>query len=319
MKPQTGLWLNTPPAIFPPILGLFGLGLDWRRAPSVFAIPDSLGEAILGAVSLLFLFALVAYLAKIARRPGALIDDLRIMPGRAGVANLSMAAMLLAAALTPYGTGLAQAVLGVAMAAHFLGAGIVLAVLWRAPYPQRRVSPVWHLTFVGMIVGPVAGVGLGWSVFSQVVLFASIAAAITIWGASLSGPLRAPVPAPLRPPLAIHLSPAALIGIVAAQLGYDTLALAAGWLSIAILALLLVRLRYLTAAGFSPLWGAFTFPLAAFANLMLLLTPAHGALFRVLAGGALIVASISIPIIALTILKMWASGPLAVKTNASHV
>ena len=191
------------------------------------------------------------------------------------------------------------------------------------------MTPVWHLTFVGFIVGPVAGVALGWVGLSEFILILSIAAAIAIWGGLVVGMVRAPVPAPLlarplfavggRTTLAIHLSPAALLGIVSALLGHGQMALGFGWLSIAILALLLVRLPYILEAGFSPFWGAFTFPLAAFSNLMLILAQDGNVLFRVLGGAALVAATIIVPMIAFKVLKMWSSGPLAVKTNASKV
>ncbi len=320
MQTRPGLWQQTPPAIFPPILGLFGLGLGWRRAAGAFSVPPALGELLLGAVSLLFVFALVAYLAKVLRRPGTLVEDLSILPGRAGVSTATMAMMLFAAALVPYSAALAKAVLIAALAGHALVIVIVIAVLARAPAEQRRATPVWHLTFVGPIVAPVAGAVLGWTALSQAILAVSILVAGFIWGASLLQLARgARVPPPLRPTLAIHLSPAALLGIVSVLLGYDDLALAFGWLSIVILAVLLVRVRALTEAGFSPFWGAFTFPLAAFANLMLLLAGSHGGLYRTLGGLALVGASIAIPIIAFKVLKMWSSGPLAVKTNAARV
>ena len=319
MKNNTGLWRQTPPAIFPPILGLFGVGLAWRRAVPEFSVPPFLGELILGAVSLLFIFALTAYLGKVVRRPGALVDDLRILPGRAGLSTATMAGMLFAAVLVPYSPGFARLVLGLSLAAHLAIATIAVFVLWGAPLAQRRMTPVWHLTFVGFIVGPVAGVALGWVGLSEFILILSIAAAIAIWGGLVVGMVRAPVPAPLRPTLAIHLSPAALLGIVSALLGHGQMALGFGWLSIAILALLLVRLPYILEAGFSPFWGAFTFPLAAFSNLMLILAQDGNVLFRVLGGAALVAATIIVPMIAFKVLKMWSSGPLAVKTNASKV
>ena len=77
---------RTPPAIFPPVFGLFGLGLAWRRAGDTFQMPAALGEMILGAVTLLFVFCALAYGIKVARRPGVIPEDLRVLPGRAGLA-----------------------------------------------------------------------------------------------------------------------------------------------------------------------------------------------------------------------------------------
>ena len=96
-----GLWCATPPVIFPSILGLFALGLGWRQAlaGSAFA---GLAETLLGAVTLLYLFAATAYVAKPLRRPGVLAEEVRVLPGRAGLATAVMSMMLLSAVLVPY-------------------------------------------------------------------------------------------------------------------------------------------------------------------------------------------------------------------------
>jgi hypothetical protein len=80
-----GLWRRMPPAVFPPVFGLIGLGLAWRRAEGSFALPDAgrgAAEMLLGAASLLFAFALVAWASKPLRRPGVLADEL-LHPARA--------------------------------------------------------------------------------------------------------------------------------------------------------------------------------------------------------------------------------------------
>ncbi|MBD3803999.1 MAG: tellurium resistance protein, partial [Thioclava sp.] len=60
MTPK-GLFRRTPPAMFPPVLGLMGLGIAWRRGVREFALPPDLAELFLGAVTLLALFTLLAY------------------------------------------------------------------------------------------------------------------------------------------------------------------------------------------------------------------------------------------------------------------
>ncbi len=317
--PRRGLWRNTPPALFPPVLGLLGLGHGWRRAVEVFSFPAGPVELFLGAVSLLFLFLLVAYGAKVIRRPKVVAEDMRILPGRAGLATIGMAMMLLAVVALPYSRPLAAAILALAVLVHGAVIVVALKVLWRAPLPQRRMTPVWHLIFVGLIVAPIAGIPLGWGAFSEWVLILTTAAAITIWAGSAVELARAPVPAPLRPTLAIHLSPACLIGMNLYLAGAVQASLWVGYAAIAGAGVLLARARWLTAAGFSPLWGAFTFPLAAFAVHMLMLAASYGGAFRLIGGAALIGGTLLIPPIAWRVLKMWGSGMLAVRTNAASV
>lgn len=318
-KPNsTGLWRKTPPAIFPPILGMFALGLAWRRAGDMFFVPSGVGEAILGGVSLLFLLAVIAYLAKFIRRPTTLTDDLRILPGRAGVSAASVGAMLFAATLLDYSGCAAWVVVVLALIVHGVIASLVVFLLSSAPLEQRRITPVWHLTFVGFIVAPLAAIPLGAVQLSELILFITMPLSLVIWGSHVYLMSKRAVPPPLRPILAIHLAPICLFGIVSTMLGYATLGTGFGWLAIGLMSVAILRIPYLTAAGFSPLWGAFTFPMSAFANLMLILAPTGGP-FYIIGGLALIGATLAVPMIAYKIMQLWASGELAVKTNASAV
>ncbi|MCB2159239.1 MAG: tellurium resistance protein, partial [Rhodobacteraceae bacterium] len=151
-----GLWRRTPPAIFPSILGLFGLGLAWRRASVRLDLPSEVGEVILGAVTGLFAFAVLAYAVKLIRRPAVLAEDLAILPGRAGGAAMCLSVYLAAATLWPYLPGVAYAVFMAGLAWHGLFVVVLITVFLRGPAAQRRVTPVWHLSFVGFIVAAMA-------------------------------------------------------------------------------------------------------------------------------------------------------------------
>ncbi|MFT3690082.1 tellurium resistance protein [Paenirhodobacter sp.] len=308
MKPTPrGLWRRTPPAIFPPTLGLLALGLGWRRAMPVFGLPQGLAEAVLGAVTLLALFALLAYAAKILRRPAAALEDLRILPGRAGLSAAVLCLYLIALALAPYGAG--RAVFWAGVCAHLALTAAMAFLLATGPAEQRRVTPVWHLTFTGWIVAALAAQGLG--LWALPLFWVGLVAAGMVWALSLAQFLRESVPAPLRPLLAIHLAPAAVLGTVAQGLGAAGAVQTFALLSAFGLAVLLLGARWLLAARFTPLWGAFSFPLAATAGFWI----AHG---WTIAGGLLLVAATgAILPLALRIYRMWADGQLAVKTNAA--
>lgn len=311
--PKPALFRGTPPALFPPILGLFGLGLGWRAGAGDFALPPGLGEAILGAVSALYLFALAAYLRKLVARPAVLAEDLRILPGRAGLGAMVLCLYLLAAAWLPYGAGLARGVLWLGLLAHVALLAVLVRVLLSGPPEQRRVTPVWHLNFVGFILAAGPALALGMAGLAQTILWCALALALLIWGESARQFLRASVPAPLRPLLAIHLAPLAVIGTVAAGAGHDGLAAGLAVAAGAVLTVLALALRWLMAAGFSPFWGAFTFPLAATAGLWLSL----GGVWRVPGGLALVAATLFIPWVAGRVLQLWAKGQLGPKTNAA--
>ena len=318
-QPRAGFGAHTPPAIFPPMFGLFGLGLAWRRAELVFNLPHGIADLILGAVTVLFLFAFVSYAAKVLRRPGVVVEDLRVLPGRAGIAAMILSVYLLAAVLVPMAPGIAHVLYWVGLAMHVVLVGLMARLLLTGPAEQRAVTPVFHLHFVGFIVSPLAGVPLGYVTFSTVILYASIVIAGLIWAFSLSQFLRQDVPPPLRPLLAIHLAPACLLGTVAGILGLWNITAVLFFVASGLLILMVSKARYITAAGFSPMWGAFTFPLAAYAGVALLVASSgHGEIFRVIGGVMLVVATLVVPVIAVKILQAWAKGGLAVKTNAAR-
>lgn len=308
-----GIWRRTPPAVFPPIMGLFGLGLAWRNGARSFGLPEGIAEAILGAVTALYLFCLLAYVAKFARRPAVISEDLRVLPGRAGIAAMVLCLYLAVAAALPYAPEAARALLWGSMAVHVAVLAVVIWVFASGPAEQRRVTPVWHLNFVGFIFAGLTAPALGETALAFAILAGTGLFAALIWAIGVDQLRAAPLPAPLRPLLAIHLAPASMLGIVALGLGLEILAQIFALIAAATLAALLVAARWLTAAGFSPLWGAFTFPLAATASLWLAL----GGIWSAPGGVALAAATLFLPWIAARVLQLWAKGVLAAKTNAA--
>ena len=311
-------WRKTPPALFPPVLGLFGLATAWLRTPDAFGAPAGFGQLLSGAMVLIYLFTAGHYIAKVAARPGVVAEDLKTLPGRAGLAALTMSGMLFALALVPYAPLLARVALVLAILGHVAVLALVIRNLVTGPAEGRKVTPVFHLTFVGLIVSPIPALQLGWHGYASAIFWLTLAAALVIWALSALQFARETPPAPLRPLLAIHLAPAALLGTVAMLLGYAGLGLAFGAVAIVLLAALLAGGRWITEAGFSPFWGAFTFPLASFASLMMILAGAgYGGVFKILGGLALVAATFLIPWIAVKVGQMWLKGGLAVKTNAA--
>lgn len=316
--PAARLWGQTPPAIFPPLMGLWGVGLGWRALAQGQGALAGLAEAFLGAVAALALFSTIAWLSKPARRPAALIEDLRPLPGRAGVAAAVLGVMLAGAALVPYAPGLASGmVLGAAVLLAALGV-LVARLILTGPAEGRTVTPVMHLVFVGYILAPLSLVPLGLTDLARGILLVTIPVAMAIWGLSLRQLVMRIPPAPLRPLLAIHLAPASLFATVAAALEMSGLAMIFAGLALAILATLLVSARWLLAAGITPMWGALTFPAAACA------TALHAVFGGTAAGltvSALLLlgASALTLFVALRVFQGWARGTLAAQTNAARV
>ncbi|MDO5604431.1 MAG: tellurium resistance protein [Paracoccus sp. (in: a-proteobacteria)] len=313
-----GLWRRVPPAVFPPLLGLLGLAMAWRLAIVHFALPPGLSGMLDGIAVALFVFALTAYGVKLARRPAVLFDELRILPGRAGVGAGVVGIYMLAAVLSAYAPWLGRVVLVAGLGTHLAMLTVLLAVFRAGPPEVRTVTPAWHLNWVGFIVAARAAPLLGWEGLANVLLWPMLAMACFVWFVSARQFIAGPPPPPLRPMLAIHLAPMALCSSVALLTGHLTLGLIGAGAAALLLAALLVGGRWLTVAGPSPLWGAFTFPLAATAGLFWLLhdlIPSEP--LRLGAGLVLILATMIVPPIAFMILRDWARGRLAVKTNAA--
>lgn len=307
------LFARMPPAVFPSILGLLGLGLALRRGLSAFGLDAAPADFLLGMASLLWAFATLAYLAKFARRAGVLAEDLRVLPGRNGLAAATMGAMAVAAALVPVAPTAAAVLLVAALSFHLALAVTASLMACRLPAASRPVDPGWHLMFVGFILGGIAASALGWSALATWLLWVTIPVAVLIWAASALQLRKMAPPAPLRPLLAIHLSPAALFATVAALLGHQTLATVFLVLGGLILVALFASQRWITAAGFSPLWGAFTFPFAAYGAALFANGYAWAGLVVLVAGAA------AIPVILWKTLTLWAAGSLSAKTNAAEV
>ena len=216
--------------------------------------------------------------------------------------------------LLPYAPKLAFAVVLCGLALHLVLALALLWVMARGPKEARGVNPSWHLSFVGFIVAAPVLVRLGQAGLAEAILVVTGLAAVAIWGLSLVQLLRRIPPAPLRPMLAIHLAPAALISVTAGLLGQSLLATGMAGFGAVILLALLASARWLTAAGVTPLWGAFTFPLSAFALALWDL----GGLWQQAGAVVLLAACLLVPWVAWNVLKLWPGGRLAAKTNAAE-
>lgn len=310
---ERGFLRRVPPAIFAPVMGLTGLGLAWERGLQAAGLPVGLAEAFQGGVLLVFAFCALAYLGKIVQRPSVVIDDLKILPGRAGLAAFSLTISLAAAVLVPFAPRLSFGLAALGLATQVLLVLSVARLILTGPPEGRVVTPVFHLVFVGFIIGPLAWIPLGQTGLAAGIWLAALPVAVAVWGISLRDLIRRVPPAPLRPLLAVHLAPASLFSLVASLLGWTMAATVFALLALGILAALLISARWITEAGFSALWGAFTFPSAAIANAVLALGwDVAGLVLTVLAS------AIILPI-AVKILQAWAKGGLAVQTNAASV
>lgn len=313
-----GGWRRMPVAVFPVALGIAGLGQAVVQAARVLPLPPEAGWAILALGGLLLAVAALAYARKLAARPGAILADLAPLPSRGAPSAGAMTLAVCATALVPAAPQLAAGLLALALLLQAGIAVLVALILWRDRAAGPPVTPVLMLPFVGQIAAAPGLAALGAPGAAAAVLLLSAPVALLILVLSLLRLRAAPPPPPGRPGFVILVTPFALLGIGASALGAELLASLLFLVALVALALLLVRIRWLTAGGWNPGWAAFTFPVASLAALAF---REEVALAGVGAGWVgLLLLLVLVPVVgvvAARTLSAWADGRLARMTGAA--
>jgi len=317
MLTKQHLWRRTPPAIFPVALGFMGLALAWRNAAGVLPIPEEIGDLMLGLSTAFFLFFAASYIAKVLVRPSVVLEDLKVPPARAGVAAFPMSIMLLAAALLPLGVSVPQ-VWWTGVVFYYIATGLVAWSIITGPPEARMFSPFQYLAFVGPVVGPIAGIPLGYVTASYWLTLAALIPYVFITVGYFAKLLRVRPPVQLRPSLVIVLAPTGLFALSFGQLGVGWAFDLFYWAAMGIAGILLFFALWLTKGGWTPIWGSFTFPTAVFLNLQIYaLSQGMGVIaMTTLVAGMLIGTPLILYIIWMTA-KLWIRGDLAKNTGAA--
>ncbi len=317
MSKSIPLWRQTPPAIFPVSLGLLVLGLALRNAADVIPVPEVIGDLLLGFGCAFYLYFLALYLVKLMARPAVMLEEMHSPLARAGIAAAAMSMMLLAAALLPLGVSVPQ-VWWTGVVLQILASAMGFYAIVTDPPEKRHFTPFQYLTFVGPVIGPVAGIPLGYIWQSIALTFLALVPYVVITAGCLLALIRARPPVAMRPPLAIFLAPICLFAQSFGLLGvgwafwlFYSLACAVGFCLLAVS-------FWLAKGGWTPLWGAFTFPVATFVQVQIMAVSKGAGLpatIGVYAG--LAVGTPLILYIAYRSIMSWVSGELAEKTNAA--
>lgn len=317
MPSKTSLWRSTPPAIFPVALGFLGLGMILRKSAAILPVPTLIGDLVMGVSTAFFGFFLLSYLAKFLARPGALLEDMKSPPGRAGISAIGMALMLLSAMLLNLGWAVPW-IWWAGVVVQTAVMGLVLVLMSRDAPSARGFNPFQYLTFVGLIVAPIGGVSLGYAQLSFWLAMVSLVGFVIIsigYGAKL---VRVRPVQPLRPSLVIVLSPLSLFALMYLQMHMQPLGQVFFWASWIAAIVFIVLTPWLTRGGFTPIWGAFTFPVAAFTSLQI--TAVILGMGQVALAGAVLGLVVATPLILYVVYKSskaWSRGDLAKKTGAS--
>lgn len=313
-------WRRTPPALFPCLLGFIGLGLAWRRAAEVWPVPPLIGEALLLVSCLLFMATGTCYHMKLCLRPSVIFEDLKVGPARGAVSAGSMCLMLYAAAMAPYFRELAQIFWWLAVLQHAGYMVCVTLALARSDTQLSDVNPTIILPYVGYILASVAGPALGYATLSGFLLMATIPGCIFIIILSLVNLKRHGVNKALRPSYFIILAPFSIYSVGAYNIWPDSSYVIFWFLALFAGLCLFPFLRWFFAGGWTPAWGAFTFPLSAFATVMLTgVQSDFGPMVEIISALSLGLASLVVPYVVWKTYRFWMIGKLAQATGASVV
>ncbi len=318
MHVERPLWRRTPPAVFPICLALLGLGLGWRNASEVLPLAHEIGDLFLGGASAFFLYFLALYLFKVLSRPAVVLEDIQSPPARAGIAAAAMAMMLLAAALIPLGLSVPQ-VWWTGVVMQIAASGLGCWAIWRDPPEKRKFSTFQYLTFVGPVVGPIAGLQLGYVWESIALIYAALIAYVIITIGLLWTLKPKAMPVAMRPSLTIFLAPNCLFGIGFALLGHDLGFYIFYWIATVTAALLLLITPWMVKRPWTPVWSALTFPVAAFLQLQVIaFSRDMGMIAELSVYVALAVGTPLISGLAYKSILTWVTGELAEKSGAAR-
>lgn len=316
---KTPLWKRTPPAIFPVCLGYAGLAIAWLNGADYLPFPRFIGEVLLGVSIVFFLYFLAFYIAKLIARPSVLLEDVRMPPLRAGIAAIPMTILLLSAALYPI-SEFAPVVWWVGVVLQVGATIAVLYAIWKDPAEKRSFNTFMYLTFVGPLTSAAVGIKLGYGDIIFWLTMASFTAFLVITTGFARSFFRTRLPHPLRPSLAILLAPVSLLALSFGQLGMGQAFSIFYIISWVVFIGLLFALPWMTKGGWTPVWGALTFPFGVFANVQVLaLAKGYGTLAE---AGFYLVLLIATPLTFYIIYRAsmaWVTGVLSEKSGAAVV
>lgn len=302
--PKIEMFRTVPPAVLPMLFGMAGLGTAWLRS----GIAGWLGWAVLVATTGVYVWAVAVWAGTAVRQIPAWLGA---VPGRLGLSAIGLTGMLLAGVLAGPVPGFAGLLVTVALLGHFALALAVLPHLRASGALRGQVTPVWHLMFVGFIVGAQATAQLGQTALTLTIFAVTFCLALGIYGLSIERARDVPLLPAMRPLTVVHLAPVSLFSSLASLMNLPTLAVLFVGVALMLACFLLIRLRWMTEAGFGPAWVAFTFPTTAFAAALLMAGQSVGLLWW-LGLLVLLACTVFVPTIAVRLLRLWRAGQLPI-------
>ncbi|HEY6822106.1 MAG TPA: hypothetical protein VI321_08790 [Burkholderiales bacterium] len=302
------------------VMGLAGLGLTARSAaplfPGVFRAPAYFTEPWIAAALIALVALVFLYSAKLFLNPAAVKEDFT-SPGLLGFCGAFPVGMtLVAGGLGPYAPGFADALWWLGCAVLVVFQVWALSRLLAGSLEFTKFNAGWLIILVGGIVVPGPGIALGEAEAARAFFGVSASVAPLLMALLLyRAAALSPLPEGLRPTWFILLVPPSLIYANGSALynGFEPLE-NLFYFDVVLALALFFYARRLVRWPFGPAWWAFTFPLDALAYAAVHFAQQHpSALWRAVAGAALLLATLFVSVVLLrslaAILRSASSPP----------
>lgn len=311
-------WLaRLPPGLFAIVFGVLGLASAWRRLVGfATGYADVIATALLHMGTALLELLLLLWLIKFVRNRGDVQKDFA-HPVNGAMLSLLPLTVLLSVALwmplVPQYSDIAASITFAALLLQGVIAWRVVARVVNGDMPADMVTPALYLPPVGGgLIGALALNALGSHGWAVLLFGMGIAAWALLELRVLNRLFAGPLPPPLRPTLGVEIASAPVATLVAATLWPtlppDVLLIGIG-ISCGPLIAVLARWRWWTNVPFSAGFWSFSFPLAAFASVIVEAVRRGGWPMEV-AYGAVIAASAVIAYLAVRTLVLLFRGRL---------
>ena len=311
-------WLaRLPPGLFAIVFGLLGLAGAWRRLAG-FGLEhaDVVATALLNVATGLLELLLLLWAIKVFRHRSELQKDFAHPVHGAMLSLLPLTVLLSVALWLPLMPQYFEVASSVTFAALVLQGVIAWRVVSRAATGELAadmVTPALYLPPVGGgLIGALAASALGFHGWAVVLFGMALGAWALLEARVLNRLFAGPLPPPLRATLGVEIASAPVATLVAATLWpalpADVLLIGLG-ISCGPLVAVLARWRWWSAVPFSAGFWSFSFPVAAFASVVVEAVRRGGWPMQV-AYGAVLVASALIAYLAVRTLALLFRGRL---------
>lgn len=268
---------TVPASFFGMVLGLVGLGGNWRNATHLWGLPPVIGEAIMALAFVVWLVVSASYTLKWLLHRDAALEEARHPVQCCFIGLAPATTALMGVVLAPHSHGLAVVALVVG------GVGHVLFSVWRVGDMLQggrevtTVTPVIYLPSVaGNFITAITAGTLGFPSWGILFFGAGVFMWLALESVIVNRLFHAqPLPVPLRPTLGIQLAPpvVAVAAWLANTQGAPELFVQAVWGYGLLQFFMLVRLLpWIRQQPFAPSYWAFSFGLTALSGTAIAMT-----------------------------------------------